>query len=293
MRKVISERPSVSDTVKERIDKSLAEFRDYFAGRTDKRPEIDEIAYKAYKKALLEEFHSKCAFCDRSVLGQLEGDVEHIRPKNRVADENGRLVTSKSNPDQPHPGYWWLAYDWRNLVIACKECNTRYKRDKFVVDGDYAEDEGMTDVALLVHHHEDDTDPAENFDMNLVTGEFVAINRKGEVTEKILKLNRENLCAGRLTALVSATALPSAASDPLKDPLMREAALREISAHHTGSAEHSTFCVKRLTELEESSESAMATIRNLREELHRRAEERRRQSQGAANAGGDAVPSRD
>lgn len=36
--------------------------------------------------------------------------------------------------DQKHdelPGYYWLAYDWRNLLLSCAECNRRYKKTYF------------------------------------------------------------------------------------------------------------------------------------------------------------------
>ena len=35
-----------------------------------------------------------------------------------------------------HPGYFWLAYDWRNLMPACSMCNSRAKADQFPVDAE-------------------------------------------------------------------------------------------------------------------------------------------------------------
>jgi len=40
-------------------------------------------------------------------------DVDHFRPKNRVAED----------PD--HEGYWWLAFNWRNYRYSCQWCNQR------------------------------------------------------------------------------------------------------------------------------------------------------------------------
>jgi len=48
----------------------------------------------------------------------MERDVEHFRPKGPVVKES-------------HPGYWWLAYDWDNLLIACKVNNTVHKANNF------------------------------------------------------------------------------------------------------------------------------------------------------------------
>jgi uncharacterized protein (TIGR02646 family) len=52
----------------------------------------------------------KCWYCecrqDRSDL-----HVDHFRPKNRITGERN------------HPGYWWLAFNWRNFRLACVFCN--------------------------------------------------------------------------------------------------------------------------------------------------------------------------
>ena len=59
-------------------------------------------------------FHRKCAYCEAHYV-DLVWNVEHFRPKGAVA---GR-------PD--HPGYYWLAYDWNNLYLACVFCNQQRK----------------------------------------------------------------------------------------------------------------------------------------------------------------------
>lgn len=70
------------------------------------------------KKFLYESQHGKCCYCERK-KDKEETDVEHFRPKAEVEEA------------QDHPGYWWLAYNWENLLIACKRCNQKYKRSKF------------------------------------------------------------------------------------------------------------------------------------------------------------------
>ena len=40
-------------------------------------------------------------------------DVDHFRPKNRVAE------------DPYHEGYWWLAFQWNNYRYSCQWCNQR------------------------------------------------------------------------------------------------------------------------------------------------------------------------
>lgn len=66
--------------------------------------------YKRYdiKEKLIKLYHHKCAFCETQVE-QLH--VEHYRPKNH---------------------YYWLAFSWDNLLLACPTCN-ECKGEKFDV----------------------------------------------------------------------------------------------------------------------------------------------------------------
>jgi uncharacterized protein (TIGR02646 family) len=52
------------------------------------------------KTALKNIYHKKCAFCEQQV--ELR-HVEHYRPKDT---------------------YYWLAFSWDNLLLACPLCNT-------------------------------------------------------------------------------------------------------------------------------------------------------------------------
>ena len=53
--------------------------------------------------------HYKCCYCEIS-LHQPYNDVEHYRPFSR---------------------YWWLGWDWDNLMFACARCNRSHKNDEF------------------------------------------------------------------------------------------------------------------------------------------------------------------
>ena len=64
--------------------------------------------------SLEELFHFKCAYCE-SKLARIDWDVEHFRPKGRVAER------------EEHPGYYWLAYVWENLFPSCAFCNQHRK----------------------------------------------------------------------------------------------------------------------------------------------------------------------
>lgn len=73
------------------------------------------------KEALIQAQHGKCCFCETIIFQ--EGDVEHFRPKKVVKQALGEAIE--------YPGYYWLAYDWQNLYLACKPCNQNYKKNLF------------------------------------------------------------------------------------------------------------------------------------------------------------------
>lgn len=83
------------------------------------KPEgFDLRVYKAeeIKQALEKLFHGKCAYCETFYSASAPVDVEHYRPKGAVAED----------PD--HPGYWWLAMRWENLLPSCIDCNRKRKQ---------------------------------------------------------------------------------------------------------------------------------------------------------------------
>lgn len=78
-------------------------------------------------KALLVKMHnSKCCYCEKKLsFGYLH--VEHFRPKYGVRQALDQKI------DEP-PGYYWLAYRWDNLLLACLDCNSRFKHTFFPLE---------------------------------------------------------------------------------------------------------------------------------------------------------------
>src|SRR5690606_19607561 len=75
------------------------------------------------KTELINNQSGKCAFCEQHILSISYGDVEHFRPKGGY---------KQNYKDSLHkPGYYWLAYDWDNLLFCCQKCNQRYKKNYF------------------------------------------------------------------------------------------------------------------------------------------------------------------
>lgn len=73
-------------------------------------------------------FWGKCAYCEQKIASDQYGDIEHFRPKARVTDRHTSKPLMTRHGDRPHPGYYWLAYDWQNLLFACGLCNRPHRR---------------------------------------------------------------------------------------------------------------------------------------------------------------------
>lgn len=78
---------------------------------------------KIWKNQLLKDQHYKCCFCESYFQHVAHGDVEHFRPKGGYKQS--------SDDSLQKPGYYWLAYEWNNLLIACSICNQIAKENLF------------------------------------------------------------------------------------------------------------------------------------------------------------------
>ncbi|MBO6515436.1 MAG: hypothetical protein JJ975_02700 [Bacteroidia bacterium] len=72
--------------------------------------------HREVKDALIKLFKGKCAYCESKFLHVYSGDVEHFRPKGEITE---------ANPSKP--GYYWLAAEWTNLLLSCRNCNQKLK----------------------------------------------------------------------------------------------------------------------------------------------------------------------
>jgi uncharacterized protein (TIGR02646 family) len=87
------------------------------------------ISNKHYSPALVKKklkaiYNSKCSYCESTVEQVASLQVEHYRPKNAVSN----------NP--AHPGYYWLALEWSNLLLGCPACNGQgAKGNRFPIAG--------------------------------------------------------------------------------------------------------------------------------------------------------------
>lgn len=87
--------------------------------------------YREYdvQQALRALFKGKCAYCEKLIEKGI-AEVEHYRPKGAVEGCD-------------HPGYWWLAFKWSNLLPTCPGCNKAMKHHVVTADMTVAEVEQM------------------------------------------------------------------------------------------------------------------------------------------------------
>jgi hypothetical protein len=181
-------------------------------------PELRRIKDKVYKGGrsfLLRATRKKCAYCETYLPpGERAGDVEHFRPKGRVRDRRGAIVTvTLAGQQVQHPGYFWLAYDYRNLLPVCGACNRRArderegrltgKGDIFPTLDDWyaaAPTEVTNEKPSLLNPWLPADDPADHLLFDPSTGLVIAKTTRGEETKDLLGLNRDGLPEERLKA---------------------------------------------------------------------------------------------
>lgn len=165
---------------------------------------------KIVYKSIEGPFKGRCAYCETNVIDYQPGDMDHFRPKSGVRDGDNRKVQIEHDSGKiDHPGYYWLAYDWENLLLACKRCNSYYsyqdakigKGERFPVKGAHATGPGEEkyEETLLINPLEDD--PKEHIEYDKTNGQIRPFDEKGRMCNKIFGLNmREQLISDRIEA---------------------------------------------------------------------------------------------
>jgi uncharacterized protein (TIGR02646 family) len=145
------------------------------------------------RKDLVDRFQSKCAYCETSLELNSIGEIENFRPKGGARGLNRQ--------DYAPLHYWWLAYEWDNLLLACQICNQKYKRDYFPLENESNRawigatgEELSGEGALLIDPCLDNPDEHLKFNEN---GYVEELTKKGKVTIEILGLNRMELVEER------------------------------------------------------------------------------------------------
>jgi hypothetical protein len=219
-------------------------------------------------------FYGKCAYCEVSIRDYQRGDVEHFRPKAEVTDENGQPVYLFDEQGQvqvdadgepvKHLGYYWLAYEWTNLLPACVKCNQTEvrqgcrigKHTRFPVEGRHAQrpEEVADEKPLLINPLSDQEtdDPSHHLVVDTKTGVLGHRTARGQACIEIFGLNeRDQLVADRRKACREAEFLWTRLFSVRHDPAEKAEILKEIEAIHHGEKAFTAAQAAVLRELAE------------------------------------------
>jgi len=139
-------------------------------------------------------YNSKCAYCESKQRNAVL-NIEHYRPKGNVKDIDNNLITN-------HLGYYWLTYEWSNLLLSCPDCNSqKNKGNKFpLVDeakrifnpdankSNWNSNAMKTEKPLLLNPEIDN--PNEHIEIQF-DGTLKGLTEFGIATIEICKLNRK------------------------------------------------------------------------------------------------------
>lgn len=143
------------------------------------------------KKYLSKKFHRKCGYCETAINATTSDAIDRYRPNNGVRDQKEYFQDL----------YWWLAFEWDNLVYCCKECN-QYKANYFPIEGQRVRSQ-MDDIKkedpLLINPVTDF--PEKHFNYS-ESGEIIPLTIRGAQTIELLRLNRTFLINERKKAKI-------------------------------------------------------------------------------------------
>ncbi|MBJ2153539.1 MULTISPECIES: AAA family ATPase [Paracoccaceae] len=169
-------------------------------GSLQRRVEFSAYKHPTIKAALNVLFHEKCAYCETPLVSAM-GDIEQFRPKSGVSEANG------------HPGYWWLAVTWENLLIACQYCNRLAKAE--IGEGGRSESIGKANRFPLLDENKRAREPDDDINLEqpllldptldnpsphltfAEDGQVFSETERGNATISILGLNRLSLLQQR------------------------------------------------------------------------------------------------
>jgi hypothetical protein len=196
---------------------------------------------KPYFASLTGPFMGKCAYCEQYIFsGQHKGDIDHYRPKGGALEKDWRPATRNTGGvDVEHPGYYWLTYDWRNLLLTCIECNQvpegrcygKGARFPVLEKRAWRPGEEQDERPLLLNPCVDD--PREHLEFDSKTGFLSGKSARGWATIDILGLNERTLPIQRREAYKDVIARFDKIID--EEPADAAEQLRELFAARTRS----------------------------------------------------------
>lgn len=178
-------------------------YRDSYLDKDETRSKVEDQLALSY--------HNKCAYCERIC----KADVEHYRPKKAVKE------------DSTHNGYYWLCYEWTNLLPACVKCNRdggkhsqfpilgkRVFKPSFLVDTNLDLSKNKVNEKSLIEEepfllHPEVDNPEDFFEFEIdqkkdgIRIKGIDKNKRGEKTIEICALNRQELRIERVENVIN------------------------------------------------------------------------------------------
>jgi len=104
---------SIPKDLLEKSKRATAELEKHITEKGSQiRPRYNNSILFEYKDYALKLSQNKCSYCESYLLTTTFGDIENFRPRSP---------------------YWWLTYEWNNLLAACSVCNQKYKSNLFPI----------------------------------------------------------------------------------------------------------------------------------------------------------------
>jgi uncharacterized protein (TIGR02646 family) len=157
-----------------------------------------------FREWLDKTFGGKCAYCESLITDDSFSYMDRFRPTSKSINFDGQ---------QSPQHYWWLAYEWTNIYMACFVCN-KIRGHRFPVKGRRAE-EGARGEALrgerrlLLDPCEDHPETLLVFDER---GMVASEDERGRVTIEVFGLNRSWTRRVSLTARCAGSSFSNGAA---------------------------------------------------------------------------------
>lgn len=103
-------KPGVDEAIRNAEQAAAAVDKIKDPARRNKAIKSRDARWKAFRDPFSHIVGAKCWYTESTNLGT-DDDVDHYRPKGSVAER----------PD--HGGYWWEAFNWKNLRLSCHRAN--------------------------------------------------------------------------------------------------------------------------------------------------------------------------
>lgn len=160
-------------------------------------------AHETVKEALQEIYGNKCAYCEGDITAVSSPRIDHFRPKNRIKEQKESL------------GYYWLTYEWTNLIQSCEKCNGK-KSNHFPLSNEntrVASLPKLNEGGIPVHEWRNPTGPILGNEKRLLLnpewddvesyfyftsdGKIHSDSEEGKTSIRIYDLNRNRLVYAR------------------------------------------------------------------------------------------------